>query len=79
MTPGPRGWAAVTNVTESVHSTRARGARGERWQRADLSEIAGRLYLSEGTVRNYLSAAIGETGARNRIEAVRIAREKGWV
>jgi two-component system, NarL family, response regulator DesR len=46
---------------------------------APISEIAGRLYLSEGTVRNYLSAAIGKTGARNRIEAVRIAREKGWM
>jgi two-component system response regulator DesR len=46
---------------------------------APISEIAGRLFLSEGTVRNYLSAAIGKTCARNRIEAVRIAREKGWV
>jgi two-component system, NarL family, response regulator DesR len=46
---------------------------------APIAEIAERLYLSEGTVRNYLSAAIGKTGARNRIEAVRIAREKGWV
>jgi two-component system, NarL family, response regulator DesR len=46
---------------------------------APIAEIAKRLYLSEGTVRNYLSAAIGKTGARNRIEAVRIAREKGWV
>ncbi|MGH2714936.1 MAG: response regulator [Thermoleophilaceae bacterium] len=46
---------------------------------APILEIAERLYLSEGTVRNYLSAAIGKSGARNRIEAVRIAREKGWV
>jgi two-component system, NarL family, response regulator DesR len=46
---------------------------------APIAEIAERLFLSEGTVRNYLSAAIGKTGARNRIEAVRIAREKGWV
>jgi len=42
-------------------------------------EVAQRLYLSEGTVRNYLSAAIQKTGARNRAEAVRIAREKGWL
>jgi two-component system, NarL family, response regulator DesR len=46
---------------------------------APISEIAGRLFLSEGTVRNYLSAAIGKTGARNRIEALRVARERGWV
>jgi two-component system, NarL family, response regulator DesR len=46
---------------------------------APISEIAGRLYLSEGTVRNYLSAAIGKTGARNRIEAVHLARERDWI
>jgi two-component system response regulator DesR len=43
------------------------------------AEIARRLVLSEGTVRNYLSTAIQKTGARNRAEAVRIAREKGWL
>ncbi|WP_333769060.1 response regulator transcription factor [Streptomyces sp. IBSBF 2435] len=43
------------------------------------AEAAGRLGLSEGTVRNYLSTAIQKTGARNRAEAVRIAREKGWL
>jgi two-component system response regulator DesR len=46
---------------------------------APISEIAQRLHLSEGTIRNYLSAAIGKTGARNRVEAWRIARERGWV
>jgi two-component system response regulator DesR len=43
------------------------------------SEIAMALHLSEGTVRNYLSTAIQKTGARHRAEAVRIAREKGWL
>lgn len=43
------------------------------------AEIAHRLRLSEGTVRNYLSTAIQKTGARNRAEAVLIAREKGWL
>jgi two-component system, NarL family, response regulator DesR len=43
------------------------------------TEVAGKLHLSEGTVRNYLSACIQKTGARNRAEAVRIAREKGWL
>jgi two-component system response regulator DesR len=35
--------------------------------------------LSEGTVRNYLSACIQKTGARNRVEALRIADERGWL
>jgi two-component system response regulator DesR len=42
-------------------------------------EIAGRLSLSEGTVRNYLSEAISKLGASNRTEAARIARQKGWL
>ena len=41
--------------------------------------IAATLGLSEGTVRNYLSEAIGKLGAANRIEAARIARERGWL
>lgn len=43
------------------------------------SDIAGALYLSHSTVRNYLSAAIGKTGARNRAEAESTARAKGWL
>ncbi|MBX5446995.1 MAG: response regulator transcription factor [Acidothermus cellulolyticus] len=46
---------------------------------ATIADIAGRLFLSEGTVRNYLSAAIAKTGARNRIEALRVAEENGWL
>ena len=41
--------------------------------------IASSLGLSEGTVRNYLSEAIGKLGASNRVEAARIARQKGWL
>lgn len=41
--------------------------------------ISERLHLSEGTVRNYLSEAIGKLGAGNRIEAARTARQKGWL
>jgi two-component system response regulator DesR len=41
--------------------------------------IARRLFLSEGTVRNHLSSAIGKTGAANRTEAVRIAESNGWL
>jgi len=43
------------------------------------ADIASRLNLSEGTVRNYLSEAISKLGAGNRVEAARIAREKGWL
>jgi two-component system response regulator DesR len=42
-------------------------------------DIAGKLSLSEGTVRNYLSEAISKLGAGNRVEAARIARNKGWL
>jgi len=43
------------------------------------SDIAARLNLSQGTVRNYLSEAIGKLGVGNRIEAFRLARQKGWL
>jgi two-component system response regulator DesR len=43
------------------------------------ADIASTLHLSEGTVRNYLSEAISKLGAGNRVEAARIAREKGWL
>jgi two-component system response regulator DesR len=44
-----------------------------------IAEIAKALVLSEGTVRNYLSAAIAKTGAKNRTEATRIADDHGWL
>ena len=43
------------------------------------AEIAASLNLSEGTIRNYLSEAVGKLGARNRVEAARLARMKGWL
>jgi Response regulator containing a CheY-like receiver domain and an HTH DNA-binding domain len=43
------------------------------------AEIATRMGLSQGTVRNYLSEAIGKLGVGNRIEAYRLARQKGWL
>ena len=46
---------------------------------AMIEDIAARLYLSEGTVRNYLSTAIKKLGARNRVEAARLAEKKGWL
>jgi two-component system response regulator DesR len=44
-----------------------------------VADIARELQLSEGTVRNHLSSAIGKTGARTRAEAVRLAVENGWL
>jgi len=44
-----------------------------------VADIARSTFLGEGTVRNYLSAAMGKTGARNRADAVRIARHNGWL
>jgi two-component system, NarL family, response regulator DesR len=46
---------------------------------APAKEIAAELYLSIGTVRNYLSRIVAKTGARTRIEAIRIAQDSGWI
>ncbi|SEP63296.1 response regulator transcription factor [Streptomyces radiopugnans] len=46
---------------------------------ATVSEIARRLHLSHGTIRNYMSAITRKTGARNRIDAIRISQGAGWV
>lgn len=52
----------------------AAAARG-----ADVPEIAAELFLSAGTVRNYLTSAVTKLNARNRVDAIRIARESGWL
>lgn len=44
-----------------------------------VSGIAQRLHLTPGTVRNYLAAAIRKSGARNRVDAIRRAKEAGWI
>ncbi|MFE2812094.1 response regulator [Streptomyces nigra] len=46
---------------------------------ATVADVSARLHLSESTVRNYLSSAIGKTGTRNRTEALREARQQGWL
>ncbi len=46
---------------------------------ASIADIAAQMYLSEGTVRNHLSIAIQKLGARNRMEAARLAEQKGWL
>ncbi|MFY8300611.1 response regulator transcription factor [Pseudoalteromonas sp. SS15] len=43
------------------------------------AEIAQKLFLSEGTIRNYLSEAIAKLNATNRVDAARIAKQKGWL
>jgi two-component system, NarL family, response regulator DesR len=48
-------------------------------QGGSSGEVAAQLHLSEGTVRNHVSSAIGKTGARNASEAARIAAENGWL
>jgi two-component system response regulator DesR len=65
---------AASPLTPRERNVLAAGAEG-----SPVAEIARRLHLSRGTVRNYLSTAIGKTGARNRIEAWRIARERSWL
>lgn len=46
---------------------------------ANAVDIAGRLYLSAGTVRNYLTTAVTRLNARNRVDAIRIAKDAGWL
>ncbi len=46
---------------------------------ASTKEVARRVHLSEGTVRNYVSSAIGKLHARNRAEAIRVAEDNGWL
>jgi two-component system response regulator DesR len=61
-------------LTEREREVLGVAARG-----ASIAEIADALALSEGTVRNYLSVAIQKLGAHNRVEAARVAEEKGWL
>jgi len=61
-------------LTERERETLAAASHG-----ASIAEIATALFLSEGTVRNYLSTAIQKLGAQNRVEAAHIAEQKGWL
>jgi two-component system response regulator DesR len=70
--------AASLNADRSL-STRELEVLGLAAEGESVKEIASRLYLSGGTVRNYLSAIITKTGARNRLDAIRIARKDGWL
>lgn len=70
---------AALRVGSSPLSARERDVLAASDGGATISDIADQLHLSESTVRNYLSAAIGKTAARNRIEALRTARDNGWL
>lgn len=67
-------WEAASPLTERERDVLRLAGEGR-----SSGQIAKELYLSEGTVRNYLSEAIGKLGAGNRVEAARLAREKGWL
>jgi two-component system response regulator DesR len=67
-------WGEPDPLTDRERQVLRRAGEGQA-----TGEIAEALHLSEGTVRNYLSEAISKLGAQNRVEAARIAREKGWL
>jgi two-component system, NarL family, response regulator DesR len=71
--------AAALSEGASPLTPRERDVLAASRDGAAIAEIAVTLYLSEGTVRNYLSACIQKTGARNRTEALRLAEERGWL
>jgi two-component system response regulator DesR len=72
---------ALDALTEGVNplSPREREVLAASLEIATIAALADRLSLSEGTVRNHLSAAIQKVGAHNRAQAARIAEEKGWL
>jgi two-component system, NarL family, response regulator DesR len=71
--------ASALSAGPNPLSTRERDVLIATADGSTITEIARRLHLSEGTVRNYLSAAIGKTGAHNRLEAARTATTNGWL
>ena len=71
--------AAALSEGENPLTEREREMLAASESGATIEDVAATLYLSEGTVRNYLSSAIKKLGARNRIEAARLAEKKGWL
>jgi two-component system response regulator DesR len=71
--------AAALSAGPSPLTDRERDVLASAADGSTIADIARRLHLSESTVRNYLSSAIGKTGTRNRIEAARTARHNGWL
>jgi two-component system response regulator DesR len=71
--------AAALSEGNSPLTDREREVLAAAEDGATIEDVARKLYLSEGTVRNYLSTAIKKLGARNRVEAARLAERKGWL
>ncbi|WP_330469235.1 response regulator transcription factor [Streptomyces longwoodensis] len=71
--------AAALSAGPNPLTARERGVLEAAADGATVADVAARLHLSESTVRNHLSAAIGKTGTRNRMEALREARHQGWL
>jgi len=71
--------AAALSEGESPLTPREHEVLAAARVHATVADIAGELHLSQGTVRNYLSAAMQKLGARTRAEAIRLAEEKGWL
>jgi two-component system response regulator DesR len=71
--------AATLAAGESPLTARERDVLIAARSGASVADIARKLHLSEGTVRNYLSAAMTKTAAQNRIEALRVADDRGWL
>ena len=67
-------WSEPDPLTDRERQVLRRAGEG-----ASTAQIAGEIHLAEGTVRNYLSEAIGKLGASNRVEAARLARDRGWL
>ena len=70
---------AALSEGENPLTSREREVLAAALDGASIADIAARLYLSEGTVRNHLSVAMQKLGARNRMEAARLAEQKGWL
>jgi two-component system response regulator DesR len=75
----PEAALAALNSARCPLTTRERDALRMVARGSTTQEIASGLCLTSGTVRNYLSRAIAKIGARNRVDAIRIADESGWI
>jgi two-component system response regulator DesR len=75
----PRLAVAALEVRHSPLSAREAEILRHYSDGRDPADIAAELHLSYGTVRNYLASAVTKLGARNRVDAIRVARESGWL